>query len=378
MDTHDDQFFRRLCDNLAFILIAVDPELRVQFWNQQASRQFGRDARSVKGQPFLDLFGQPDRDQAQRLLEAAIEEGSADDMEIRWVDPDRGRLTFIMIVSPITDASGRRVGASIGMRDISERKRLARELSKSRRLAALGNMAGGVAHHFNNILGGMLTSIDSVLSSDSPRELRRTLRLLAQAIGRATRITRQLETFAASEHDGRVESAQLAQIVRMFVEQIRPQCERAQVQLNSHIEEFPSREFEAQRLMAVLESLAQNGLDAMCPGGTLTIRMTREGEFALITMADSGCGMADDVLDRVFEPFFTTKGELAGGASNNIGLGLAVVHGLVAEMGGTIEIASRVGEGTAVTIRLPLRVPATAEPPQPVGVETANANSSAS
>src|SRR5690606_36779199 len=113
---------------------------------------------------------------------------------------DGSRTVLVLIISPIVDEAGKCLGASAGMRDITQRKQLSKDLAQAQRMAALGRVAGGVAHHFNNILGGMLTSIDYALSSDSPRELRKTIRMLAQAIGRATRITNQLAAFAEAEN----------------------------------------------------------------------------------------------------------------------------------------------------------------------------------
>src|SRR5262245_7386348 len=136
MDIRDESFFQRICENLAFILVAVDADLRIRFWNHQSERQFHRSAADMIGHPFLDLISDADRDRARRLLESAVQTGSAGEMDVVYVDPERGRLVLVMIVSPIIDADGRRVGASIGMRDISERRRLAKELNKSRRLAA--------------------------------------------------------------------------------------------------------------------------------------------------------------------------------------------------------------------------------------------------
>jgi len=114
--------------------------------------------------------------------------------------------------------------------------------------------------------------------------------------------------------------------------------------------------------MPVLESVAQNALDSMTIGGVLRVSLTGTADSAVISISDTGCGIPEDVLDRVFEPFFTTKGELGGGSSDNIGLGLAAVHGLVSEMGGTIRLASQIGKGTRVTIQLPLHRPEKSSP----------------
>ncbi|MFQ5424367.1 MAG: nitrogen regulation protein NR(II) [Phycisphaerae bacterium] len=351
--TRNDAFFHRLCENIGFILIGVDPDLRVCFWNDHAARQFNTSAEKAMDRSILDFIHESDRQRAEELLRYAVTQGTAGEMETRYLDATGKRTTLVLIISPIIDSHGERIGASASMRDISARKRLSQELARNRRMAALGGMAQGVAHHFNNILGGMLTSIDYVLSSDSPRELRRTLRLLAQAIGRATRITQQLEAFAKSGHE-KAEWAELNELVRRFVERLGPRASREKIKLDTHIETISSGDFEAQRLLPVLDSIAQNGFDAMSPGGTLTVRAEKESDHAVIRISDTGCGIPEDMLDRIFEPFFTTKGELAGGASKNAGLGLAAVHGLVSDVGGTIEVISKVGEGTTVQIRLPL------------------------
>ena len=371
----EDAFFRRLCEHIGFILIGVDLDLRICSWNEQATRQFGGAAAEMTGRSILDIFHETERPRAEELFDSAVRNGIVGEMETKYNGEDGSRRTLVVIVSPIVDETGRRIGASVSMRDISERKRLSQELSRARRMASLGGMAQGVAHHFNNILGGMLTSIDYVLPSDSPRELRRSLRLLAQAIGRATRITQQLEAFAKSEHHP-VEFAELNELMQNFVKRVAKQAELAKIKLESRIDEVPSKVFEAQRLMPVLESLAQNAFDAMSSGGTLTVAMKRDGDHAVITLCDTGCGIPEDVLDRIFEPFFTTKGELAGGSSHNAGLGLAAVHGLAAEMGGTIEVSSRVGEGTTVCVRLPLDKPA-ASPETKEPAETTSGQGSA-
>lgn len=351
--TPSDRFFRHLCEGLGFVCIAVDRELRITFWNREAARQFGGTPEERLGRSILELLSETDRDEARRRLEETIETCSTREMEVKYPGEKGERTTLVLIMSPIVDEEGRCIGASASMRDISRRKRLSQELARSRRLAAMGEMSGAMAHHFNNILGGMLTSVDYVLTSDSPRELRRTLRMLAQSIGRATRITHQLAAFAESENE-RIEWTPINPILDQFLERVRPQARAAGIQLETDIAAVSSEPFEAQRLIPVLDSLVQNAFDAMPGGGTLRIEMKEEADSAVIRITDTGCGISEDLLDRVFEPFFTTKGELAGGAASNIGLGLAAVHGLVAEMGGSIDLTSRIGEGTRVTIRLPL------------------------
>ncbi|MEK6643735.1 MAG: ATP-binding protein [Planctomycetota bacterium] len=359
MDSSDDTYFQQLCDSLGFICIGVDPDLRVRYWNRQAVKHYGRTIEEIRGHSVLEVFEEPDREPAEKLFRGCLETGKSSDLEIKYDRESGSPSTFIAIISPIVDASGQCIGASAGMRDISNRKKLSQELARSKRMASLGNMAAAVTHHFNNILGGMMTSIDFALPSDSPRELRKTLRLLAETIGRATRITKQLSAFAEQENVLLDEMSPLANLLERFVNKARVLAKSANVDVVAAVEEMPSGLFEAQRVLPVLESLAQNAIDAMPTGGTLTITTHRDKDHAIIILTDTGCGISESAQEHMFEPFFTTKGELGGGDSDNIGLGLAAVHGLVSEMSGTIGMTSKVGVGTTVRIRLPLRLEAT-------------------
>jgi PAS domain S-box-containing protein len=347
-----DNYYQLLCEHLGFVCVAVDTDLRIEFWNEHASRQFGQNAESMIGRSILEVIPEPQRDAAREVFTQTMTARQAGEFEIK-IPTTETPTTLVVIVSPIIDHEGACIGASAGMRDISVRKKMSQELSRSRRMAALGDVAGAVAHHFNNILGGMQTSIDTVMSSESPRELRRVLRQLSDAIGRATRITHQLAAFAESDNV-QLEFVELNPLLTHFIELVSKQAAHLGIEIVTRIDEIASRKFETTRLMPVLESIAQNAFDAMSGGGRLTIEMAQNGRDAVITMTDTGAGMSEEVQERVFEPFFTTKVGLGGGASDNIGLGMAAVHGLVSEMGGTISIKSREGQGTRVQVRLPL------------------------
>lgn len=355
-----DSYYRQVFEHLGFICVTVARDLTIQSCNREAIRRFGRSGESLEGKRFLDLVDPQDRESAEKLLTDCIENSQPGEMELRYQRGEERREIFVLIASPIVEGSGRVDGASISMRDISERKRLSRELAKARRMASLGTMAENVAHLFNNILGGMQTSIDCALPSDSPRELRQALRGLSQSIGRASRITRQLAAFAESEN-AQDQAVELAPIMADFVQRMRGRCEKSGIELETRITDVPTALFDGNRLTSILNSIAQNAFDAMTNGGRLTIELAQEGDSAVIRITDSGCGMSEETLEHLFEPFFTTKGGLGSEGMANIGLSMAAVHGLVGEMGGSIVVASRIGKGTTVQIHLPLRNDLTAE-----------------
>lgn len=353
MTNPDIRFYEALFRNVGFVLIAADGEGRILCWNEEASRMFGGGGPDKIGTPIISVFPADVREQVAAHVAAALDRGTVTDVEFKHVGPSGDELTLVAIVSPVRTFDGRRLGVSVAMRDITNRKRLSRQLAASRRMAALGNMASGVAHHFNNILAGMLTSIGAALAGDSPRIMRKTLERLEDSIGRASRITNQLLAFAKAEHS-ESHLIDLNQAVDRCIESLRPRLEQRGLTIDTHIEPVPPRPFETHRISSVLDSITQNAIDAMQSGGRLTLRLRTVGDQAVIRVEDTGCGIASEDLERLFEPFFTTKGQLGGGTAGNVGLGLAAVHGFVTEMGGTIELTSRKGVGTQVELRLPL------------------------
>ncbi|MCK6457527.1 MAG: PAS domain-containing protein [Phycisphaerae bacterium] len=353
MDSLGEHFYEAVFRNVGFVLIAADADLTIRGWNEQAARVFGGRPERMLGTPLLEVFPAEYRPTVQELLRAALERGLSNDVEFKHVGEHGQRRTFVAVFSPVLGSEGRPIGVSVAMRDITKRKQLSQQLAASRRMTSLGMMANGVAHHFNNILGGVLTSIDAALSSDNPRVVRRTLERVAESVGRASRITQQLLAFSTSEaREG--EWVDLNHAVAEIVRRVQPQMERRGLSLETQIEPVTSQPFEANKIYPILESVAQNSIDAMKPGGRMRLLLTSLGDEALIVIEDTGSGIPATVLEHIFEPFFTTKGSLGGGAADNVGLGLSVVQGLVGELGGRIDVSSQIGVGTRVEIHLPL------------------------
>ena len=218
-------------------------------------------------------------------------------------------------------------------------------------MASLGTLAGGVAHHFNNILGGVATFVDYALTSGDLAAMKRALQMTTEAAARAAKITQSLLSF--SEHDiHRADLADLTEVVLTFAHLIeRPLAEKG-VELRLDLRPVPVIAVEANRMHQVLGNLLTNAEEAMPDGGTITVGLDRGKPGVLLTFADTGVGITAAHLPLVFEPFFTTKGLLAGGDRANPGLGLSVVHGIITEMGGQIDVASA-GKGAVFTLVFP-------------------------
>jgi len=346
--------FRALCDSLGFAVIATDDQRRIHYWNSAADRLLGARASAMVGQDVLAIFPESAREEAQRILQNALTEGSNDVFEYEQGDTTGRARLWVGVVSPVLGSDGRPVGASICVRDITDRREVSRQKARSQRMESLGKMAGGVAHHFNSILGGVATKIDFMLSTMHPRDkLRKDFEKLAEAVGRAARISGQLMTFAEGEHDPGF-PRELTLVLTEFVDSHRAALEQLGIRVRFDSEPIQPTQVESKRMQGVLESLMHNSIDAMKQGGEFGVGLKERDHEALVTVWDTGGGIPAEKLERVFEPFFTTKGELGGGAGRNTGLSLSVVHSFVADMGGWIEVQSDPGKGTTFLIHLPL------------------------
>ncbi len=247
-------------------------------------------------------------------------------------------------------------------RDITAQRRLEEQFRQSQKMEAIGQLAGGVAHDFNNILT-VIQGHASLLASGKLGETEnKSAQQIMQAAGRAAELTRQLLTFSRR---------QLIQPKRLDMNKIvgnmtnmlgRLLGEDVALQLN-YCQAPPIVEADAGMMEQILLNLAVNARDAMPKGGQLAIRITvsdldekyisrqsdaRAGSFVCLSVSDTGCGIESENLPRIFEPFFTTK-EVGKGT----GLGLATVYGIVKQHQGWIEVDSHMGRGTTFRIFIP-------------------------
>ena len=250
-----------------------------------------------------------------------------------------------------------------------EQERIHRDLTdhlrQAQKMEAVGLLAGGMAHDFNNILGGILGFSSHLLSKVDPdSSLHRDLKLILQSAERATALTQQLLTFARRKHIAR-EPVSFNALIEESLELVRRSIPPQVEVVTELAADLPTVHGDAGQLHQVVMNLCLNAAHAMEhePAGTLRLRTAyraltgREravlGEqtdepFVCVTCADTGVGMSSEVLEHIYEPFYTTRAS-AGGT----GLGLAIVYGIVTNHGGTMRVDSREGQGTVFTLYFP-------------------------
>jgi two-component system NtrC family sensor kinase len=254
-----------------------------------------------------------------------------------------------MTITPVRGDDGKIAHFVAIKEDVTARKELGERLRQAQRLEAVGRLAGGVAHDFNNLLQAMLglTQLSRVQGEDLAAS-RERLDELEELLRRGAQLTKQLLLFSRRE-EPKVERFDLNRVLRDATKLLR-RLVPANVELRLALAE--------ERLMVAADpgqigqvwmNLAVNAADAMPGGGVLTVSSGQEGSTHVwFEVADTGHGIPDDIRDRIFEPFFTTKS-----ATSGTGLGLAVVHGIVTQHGGRVEVTSVAGSGARFRVVLP-------------------------
>jgi PAS domain S-box-containing protein len=335
-------------------------------WSQSMGQMLGVGDAPAANDLFLSLAHPDDRDRIDREFAKALDHGGDYEIEFRVARPDGGVRWLLSRGRVISDETGRpvrKVGAAM---DISERHeaddrrvKLEHQLRQAQKLEAIGRLAGGVAHDFNNVLlairgYGELAMRAIARGADATQEVEE---MIAGA-ERAAALTRQLLAFSRRQVL-RSETIDLSDTVREMDKMLRPLI-GDDVQLVTELPEEPVLvNGDRGQLEQVIANLAVNARDAMPDGGRLTLRVgvadidaTQSsdggaGHSALLSVTDTGAGMDAATVEQVFEPFFTTKEE-------GTGLGLATVHGIVTQSGGSIWVYSEPGRGSTFKIYLPL------------------------
>ena len=246
---------------------------------------------------------------------------------------------------------------------IAEQERIREQYAQVEKMSALGELASGVAHDFNNTLAGILGRAQLLLMTKDPEKIESGLRVIIKTAKDGARTVKRIQDFARQRRDHDFQSVSMDQVLLDVREITRPrwknssEAEGVQISLELQLgtDEVAVMGDESE-LREVLVNMVFNAVDAMPQGGRITLSTKRVDDEVEITVADTGTGMPDEVRSRVFDPFFTTKGK-AG-----MGLGLAVSYGIIRRHGGTVEVESEPGRGSTFRFRLPVATEAAAQP----------------
>ncbi|HLX65112.1 MAG TPA: PAS domain S-box protein [Planctomycetota bacterium] len=358
--------FRQFAENIEEVFWMSSPASnQILYVSPAYEKIWGRPCDALYQSPrtWLEAIHPDDRDQIQQAAATKQDRGEYDET-YRVVRPD-GSLRWIHDRAfPIRNAAGevyRIVGTAS---DITAQRNLEQQFRQSQKMEAFGLLAGGVAHDFNNLLGVVIGYCDiwlMKLPADAP--IRNPLKSIKHAGERASALTKQLLAFSR-QTVLEPKILDLNTVVRE-TEKMLGRLIGEDIQFMSILDPaIPRVKVDPGQIGQVLLNLAVNARDAMPQGGSLTIETgtakfdaayvrahpgAQLGRQVMLSVSDTGCGMSPEIMARIFEPFFTTKG-----VGKGTGLGLAVVHGVVMQSGGTIEVESKLGAGTTFKLYFPM------------------------
>ena len=353
-------------------ICAFDTAYRLIAFNQAHSDEFYRifGHRVRIGEVFPDLFP-PDQAPVMRGFMTRALAGECYTVTEEFGDPDLAKPAWEVSYSPLRDGEGRVIGAFHFAKDISDRLRAETELAstqealrQSQKMEAVGQLTGGLAHDFNNLLAGISGSLELMQTRLAQGRFKDVERYMAAAQGaakRAAALTHRLLAFSRRQTlDPRpTDVGRLAHGMHELIQ--RTVGPGITLEVIDSADAWPAL-VDPSQLENALLNLCLNARDAMPEGGRITVAIANRtmdartarrhdmpaGEYVRLRVTDTGTGMGPDVIARVFEPFFTTKP-----IGEGTGLGLSMIYGFAQQSGGQVRIASKLGEGTTVSLYLP-------------------------
>ena len=246
------------------------------------------------------------------------------------------------------------VGVLVAVTDISLLKEMELKMIRSARLGALGEMAGGVAHDFNNVLGAILGRVQLLLRVVHAPELREGLQIIEKAALDGAETVKRIQDFTRTRTDERFIPLNINELVNDAVSMTSSRwkedadAEGVVFNIKTNLGQIPQNIGNPHELREVLTNMIINAIDALPHGGNITIETSCDGENIILKVKDDGVGIPQECIDKIFDPFFSTKGV------SGTGLGLSVSYGIIARHQGEIVVDSAPGKGSLFIVTLPV------------------------
>ncbi|MGB9197291.1 MAG: PAS domain S-box protein [Terriglobales bacterium] len=352
-----------IVDSSQDAIIAKDLGGIITNWNKGAEQVYGYTAAEAIGKPITILAPGERRDETMTIL-ARIRTGErVEPFETVRVRKDGQRLSVSLSVSPIQSANGDIVGASIIARDVTGQRRAEDMLRQAQKMEAVGRLAGGVAHDFNNILGIVIACCELMRARVSDSSVGQYLDNIQEASKRGSSLTRQLLAFSRRQMTLQPRLLDLNDSLRELAKLLRPLMGDDVQIIQRHGTNHAIIEADPSQLDQVVLNIAVNARDAMPRGGKLILETSiqdfdaalaeqhpplKPGRYVVLAISDTGIGMDAVTMSKIFDPFFTTK-EVGRGT----GLGLATVYGIVKHAGGHVLVYSEPNRGTTFKVYFP-------------------------
>jgi PAS domain S-box-containing protein len=345
-------FLENLIQDAGDAIITVDASDRISSWNASAERIFQASTASMLCQPIDTLLP---RERYTEWRDEVIQHGQSLQVDTRLTPCQSPPRDVLLTLSPLRGTHDKiPAGLSMILKDVTEERRLREQVLHAEKLRAVGEMAAGIAHNFNNVLTTILTRSQLLaLQVADTVAVQRGLTLIEQAASDGAALVRRLQQLARGSAVPERAWLDMNALVQEVVETTQPlwhdhaRREGRPVEMHLALTPLPRFLGRGGELREVLTNLLLNAIEAMPKGGRLTIRTWVEGNSVCLAVEDTGIGMTAEVRHRLFDPFFTTKG------ARGTGLGLSVSQAIIKGHQGIITVESEPDHGTTFIITLP-------------------------
>jgi two-component system NtrC family sensor kinase len=351
------KIWERTFDAIPDGIIVHDQQMRIVRCNAHAAEMMLMQPSEAVGLTSADAFARLFGERAA-AYHMGQRTGAASSFELQAEDGRR----YLVAVAPL-DELGEQPGSIVTWSDVTELSAMQEQLARSRRLATVGQLAAGVAHEINNPLATITTCAEATLRNvrkaaavsalpEGSRDWSFYLEEIVRQALRCKEITRGLLDLSRQRRPHRTTcdiNEMAAQCARLMEDRIQSEGVKVKVNLDPEVGEVAT---DAGMVRQVLDNLMSNALDALDGSGEVTVSTHRVGERVAIEVADTGAGIAPELLVRIFDPFFTTKDQGQGS-----GLGLAISYTLAEALGGALTVESKQGAGSRFRLWIPRRAP---------------------
>ena len=360
-----EERYQALVDNVHDIIFTINTEGKFTFASAQCQYILGYAPEDLMGSSFEDTVHPDDVCKNIKAVEDLFGGKKVKELEYRVRHKNGSWRWHIALISALKDEKGNIISLLGVSRDISERKEMEDKLLQSEKLKSLGELAGGVAHNFNNTLAVILgraqllgRSVETLLGKQERRksidDLKKSLGIIEKAAFDGVDTVRRIQEFSRKRDDDKnFIGVDLNEVIEHTLEftEVRWKDEAGSKGIKINIQKELSRispiAGSGSELREVFINLINNALDAMPQGGNIRLRTFMENSHVVVLVEDTGIGIPKDIKDRIFDPFFTTKGV------QSTGLGMSASYGIINRHRGTITVDSVEGQGTTFSIKFP-------------------------
>jgi len=362
------EFLENLFKTSSDAILVTDPKGETTMVNDAMEKMVGYSRDELLGK-HTSMLSPPDKELRSRIvrdLEKLFKEGRIHGYETVWQRKDGQQISVESNRSLLKDKDGQIIGGVSFTRDVTEKKKVESMLLQAEKLKSLGELAGGVAHDFNNVLAAILGRVQLLrMNLETPAgskerrkvvlELKKGLEIIEKASLDGAETVRRIQEFSRRRTDDKnITRVDINELIVHVLEFTRTRWKNEaeskgiRIIIRKELSSLPPIAGSASELREVFTNLINNAIDAMPQGGKVKIKTLKNNSHISVMLEDTGIGIPKAIRDRIFDPFFTTKGP------QSTGLGMSVSYGIINRHGGTIKMKSVEGKGTSFAIQLPL------------------------